>query len=172
MNWISTIDFELNNLLNWIFLKSFWIKYWIESILSEIQTLNWIKLGIGHGYDNRTKKIAINCKPQSHASSKFWPTDSLTSVERRATSAASKKSDHICYKWNLKYMQLFKSCFILDNVANLPREEVLANFKLEFMECCKYELRDRRLKILYLFMKPIYSSGGRKYNRLEQYCTT
>ena len=48
----------------------------------------------------------------------------------------------------------------MDNVANLPREEVLANFKLEFMECCKYELRDRRLKILYLFMKPIYSSGG------------
>ena len=58
------------------------------------------------------------------------------------------------------YVQLFKSCFILDNVANLPREEVLANLKLEFMECCKYELRDPGLKILYLFMKPIYSSGG------------
>ena len=52
-------------------------------------------------------------------------------------------------------------------------EEVVSNFKLEFMECCKYELRDPRLKILYLFMKPIYSSGGdgRKYNNAEQ-CST
>ena len=68
-------------------------------------------------------------------------------------------------------MQLLKSCFILDDVANLPREEVLANFKLEFMECWKYELRDPGLKILYLFMKPIYSSRGRKYNNAEQ-CST
>ena len=44
------IDFELNNLLNWIFMKWFWIEYWIESILSEIQTLNWINLGIEQGY--------------------------------------------------------------------------------------------------------------------------
>ena len=36
--------------MNWIFTKWFWIEYWIESILSEIQTLNWINLGIGHGY--------------------------------------------------------------------------------------------------------------------------
>ena len=65
-------------------------------------------------------------------------------------------------------MQLFKLCFILDNVANLPREEVLANFKLEFMECCKYGLRDPGLKILYLFMKPIYlPQGDRKYNNAE-----
>ena len=32
------------------------------------------------------------------------------------------------------------------------------------MEWCKYELRDPGLKIPYLFMKPISSSGGRKYN--------
>ena len=50
LNWITTIDFELNNLLNWIFMKLIWIKYWIESILSEIQTLNWINLGIEQGY--------------------------------------------------------------------------------------------------------------------------
>ena len=36
--------------MNWIFMKWFWIEYWIESILSEIQTLNWINLGIGQGY--------------------------------------------------------------------------------------------------------------------------
>ena len=49
---------------------------------------------------------------------------------------------------------------LLNNMANLPEVEVLADIKLEFMECCKYELPDPRLKIPYLFMKPIFSSGG------------
>ena len=40
----------MNNILNWIFLKWFWIEYWIESILHKIQTLNWINLGIEQGY--------------------------------------------------------------------------------------------------------------------------
>ena len=44
------IYLDLNNLLNWIFLKWFWIEYWIESILRKIQTLNWINLGIEQGY--------------------------------------------------------------------------------------------------------------------------
>ena len=49
---------------------------------------------------------------------------------------------------------------LLNNMANLPEVEVLADIKLEFMECCKYELPDPGLKIPYLFMKPIFSSGG------------
>ena len=40
----------MNNFLNWIFMKWFWIEYWIESILRKIQTLNWINLGIEQGY--------------------------------------------------------------------------------------------------------------------------
>ena len=50
LNWITTIFFILNNILNWIFVKQFWIMFWIESILDKIQILNWISLGIGHGY--------------------------------------------------------------------------------------------------------------------------
>ena len=41
---------------------------------------------------------------------------------------------------------------LLNNMANLPEVEVLADIKLEFMECCKYELPDPRLKIPYLFI--------------------
>ena len=56
MNWIifwiefSWNNFELNKLLNWIFMIQLWIEYWIESILGKIQTLNWINLGIEQGY--------------------------------------------------------------------------------------------------------------------------
>ena len=50
--WIefSWNNFELNKLLNWIFMIQLWIEYWIESILGKIQTLNWINLGIEQGY--------------------------------------------------------------------------------------------------------------------------
>ena len=40
LNWISTNLVELNNCLNWILVSHCWIKYWIESIFTEIQTLN------------------------------------------------------------------------------------------------------------------------------------
>ena len=50
LNWITTILFELNNCLNWILGNQYWIDYWIESIFAEIQTLNWIVLGIAQGY--------------------------------------------------------------------------------------------------------------------------
>ena len=49
LNWITTIIFELNNCLNWILGNQYWIKYWIESNFDEIQTLNWIVLGIDQG---------------------------------------------------------------------------------------------------------------------------
>ena len=54
---------------------------------------------------------------------------------------------------------------LLNNMANLPEVEVLADIKLEFMECCKYELPDPRLKIPYLFMK--YTNNNTAVGRLK-----
>ena len=48
LNWITQTLFELNNYLNWILVNQFWMKYWIASIFAEVQTLNWIVLGIDH----------------------------------------------------------------------------------------------------------------------------
>ena len=41
LNWITKTLFELNNCLNRILVNQFWMKYWIESIFAEVQTLNW-----------------------------------------------------------------------------------------------------------------------------------
>ena len=57
LNWITTIIFELNNCLNWILGNQYWIEYWIESNFDEIQTLNWIVLGIDQGY------VGVNPRP-------------------------------------------------------------------------------------------------------------
>ena len=48
LNWISRIFFELNNLLNWILGKAILKRILNESFFGKIQTLNWIRLGIGH----------------------------------------------------------------------------------------------------------------------------
>ena len=50
LNWIFVKNIELDNLLNWIFVKYYWIEYWIESFFGKIQILNWINLGIAHPY--------------------------------------------------------------------------------------------------------------------------
>ena len=65
MNWIifwiefSWNNFELNKLLNWIFMIQLWIEYWIESILGKIQTLNWINLGIEQGYPKSSNGLNL-----------------------------------------------------------------------------------------------------------------
>ena len=48
LNWIFVKNIELDNFLNWIIVKYYWIEYWIESFFGEIQILNWINLGIVH----------------------------------------------------------------------------------------------------------------------------
>ena len=48
LNWISRIFFELNNILNWILGKAILNRILNESFFGKIQTLNWIRLGIGH----------------------------------------------------------------------------------------------------------------------------
>ena len=69
--------FKLNNLLNWIttniqYSVIFWIEFsWhnfelnieMESYLGKIQTLNWMSLGIGHGYpDQQTQTTYVQYK--------------------------------------------------------------------------------------------------------------
>ena len=41
-------------------MKQFWIEYWIESILGKTQKLNWINLGIGHGYKGSGSPSELN----------------------------------------------------------------------------------------------------------------
>ena len=50
LNWITRVYFELNNILNWILGKAILNRILNESFFGKIQTLNWIKLGIGHPY--------------------------------------------------------------------------------------------------------------------------
>ena len=45
LNWISTIFFELNNILNWILGKAILNRLLNESLFGKIQKLNWIRLG-------------------------------------------------------------------------------------------------------------------------------
>ena len=56
---MSRILFELNNILNWILGKSILNRILNESFLGKIQTLNWIRLGIGHHYcgDSETRRL-------------------------------------------------------------------------------------------------------------------
>ena len=48
LNLISRIIFKLNNILNWIIGKAKLNRILNESFFGKIQTLNWIRLGIGH----------------------------------------------------------------------------------------------------------------------------
>ena len=68
LNWIIFwIDFfEMNNFLNWIFVKNYCIEYWIESFFGKIQILNWINLGIAHPYI-----IFIVCISQTQGIARF-----------------------------------------------------------------------------------------------------
>ena len=43
LNWITRVYLELNDSLNRILGKQYWIVYWIESFFGKIQTLNWIR---------------------------------------------------------------------------------------------------------------------------------
>ena len=57
--WIESAELFLNRIISWIesWVKQYWIEYWINRFFGKIQTLNWIRLGIGHHYrPTRAKK--------------------------------------------------------------------------------------------------------------------
>ena len=87
LNWITTIIFELNNCLNWILGNQYWIEYWIESNFAEIQTLNWIVLGIDHGYASHQMKVNPRPPAGLPSSSHIVPIGIVVKVAHRPSLA-------------------------------------------------------------------------------------
>ena len=110
MNWIifwiefSWNNFELNNLFNWISLKQVWIEYWIESILGEIQRLNWINLGIEQGYVIRLKTFSKILELWHIFSSLCWEIElppKLILYKRDAGRPAENLLKTFFYMWHI-----------------------------------------------------------------------
>ena len=66
--WIESAEFFFDRIIIWIesWVKQYWIEYEYESFFGKIQTLIWIRLGIGHHYLGPSKHtfgvvIHIHC---------------------------------------------------------------------------------------------------------------
>ena len=63
LDWISRIFFEFDNVLNWILAKAILNRILSESFFGNIQTLNWIRLGIAQPYPYADIKASFTMEP-------------------------------------------------------------------------------------------------------------